>query len=162
MTTVNDIGHLFRTNYESMYRLAMLMLRDDNVSPDIEHDVFEAVLRSGMTEVSAAYLMTSVRNRCLKHIRSLTVKDRMKAVYSMDLEEIAEDWDRLQFGDMVDKPSTPKGSVSLQYSPNRHNSFSLSANYMSWLPSPSFKSGLRKRSHGPCGGSGLGLRVSPT
>lgn len=52
----------------------------------------------------------------------------------------AWDWDRLQFGDMVDKPSTPKASLSLQYAPNDHNSLSLSASYESWLPSPSYKS----------------------
>ncbi len=52
----------------------------------------------------------------------------------------AWDWDRLQFGDMVDRPSTPNASLSLQYAPNDNNSFSLSASYESWLPSPSFKS----------------------
>lgn len=52
----------------------------------------------------------------------------------------AWDWDRLQFGDMVDKPSTPKANLSLQYAPDNHNSLSLSASYESWLPSPSFKS----------------------
>ncbi len=52
----------------------------------------------------------------------------------------AWDWDRLQFGDMVDKPSTPKASLSVQYSPDDRNSLTLSAGYDSWLPSPSFKS----------------------
>ena len=53
---------------------------------------------------------------------------------------LAWDWDRLQFGDMVDRPSTPKSSLSVQYSPNDHNSLNLLASYESWLPSPSFKS----------------------
>lgn len=52
----------------------------------------------------------------------------------------AWDWDRLQFGDMVDRPSTPKANLSLQYAPNDHNSFRVSASYESWLPSPSYKS----------------------
>lgn len=52
----------------------------------------------------------------------------------------AWDWDRLQFGDMVDRPSTPKASLSLQYAPDDNNSLSLSASYESWLPSPSYKS----------------------
>lgn len=52
----------------------------------------------------------------------------------------AWDWDRLQFGDMVDRPSTPKASLSFQYTPNDYNSINLSASYESWLPSPSFKS----------------------
>ena len=50
------------------------------------------------------------------------------------------DWDRLQFGDMVDKPSTPKASLSLQYAPDDKNSLRLSASYESWLPSPGYKS----------------------
>ncbi len=52
----------------------------------------------------------------------------------------AWDWDRLQFGEMVDRPSTPKANLSLQYAPNSRNSLSLSLSYESWLPSPSFKS----------------------
>ncbi len=52
----------------------------------------------------------------------------------------AWDWDRLQFGDMVDHPSTPKATLSVQYAPSTHSSLSVSAIYESWLPSPSFKS----------------------
>ena len=52
----------------------------------------------------------------------------------------AWDWDRLQFGDMIDNPSTPKASLSLQYAPNDNNSIDISASYESWLPSPSYKS----------------------
>lgn len=93
MTKFDDIGLLFRTHYAAMYRLAMLILRDDSVSRDIVHDVFEALLVSGRTGVSGAYLMTAVRNRCLNHIRSLSVQDRMKEIYAIDEREIAdEDW----------------------------------------------------------------------
>ena len=93
MTKIDDIKDLFRTHYESMYRLAMLILRDENVSKDIVHDVFEALLISGKTDVTEAYLFTAVRNRCLKHIRSLSVKDHLKEIYSIGEEEIlSEDW----------------------------------------------------------------------
>ncbi len=93
MTKYDEIGQLFRTHYTAMYRLAMLILREDNVARDIVHDVFESLLVSGKAEVSAPYLMTAVRNRCLKHIRSLSVHDRLKAVYAVGEEEIAdEDW----------------------------------------------------------------------
>ena len=91
MTTKDDIGQLFRTHYAAMYRLAMLILREDNASRDIVHDVFEALLISGRSEVSGAYLLTAVRNRCLKHIRHLSAQDRMKEMYSMDEKEIAEE-----------------------------------------------------------------------
>ena len=93
MTKIDDIETLFRTHYASMYRLAMLILRDENVSKDIVHDVFEALLVNGKTDVAESYLLTAVRNRCLKHIRSLSVKDRLKEIYSIDEEEIlSEEW----------------------------------------------------------------------
>ena len=93
MTKIDDIENLFRSHYASMYRLAILILRDENVSKDIVHDVFEALLVSGKTEVTEAYLLTAVRNRCLKHIRRLSVKDRLKEIYSIGEEEIlSEEW----------------------------------------------------------------------
>lgn len=52
MTTRDDIELLFRTHYAAMYRLAMLILRDDDVARDIVHDVFEALLVSGKSYVS--------------------------------------------------------------------------------------------------------------
>ena len=90
MTTKDDITRLFRSHYAAMYRLAMLILRDDDVARDIVQDVFEAILVSGKSDVSAPYLLTAVRNRCLKHIRSLSVKDRIKEVYSVDEREIED------------------------------------------------------------------------
>ena len=93
MTTKDDIERLFRSHYVAMYRLAMLILRDDDVARDIVHDVFEALLVSGKSDVSTPYLLTAVRNRCLKHIRSLSANDRMKEVYSVDEKEIEdEEW----------------------------------------------------------------------
>ncbi len=50
------------------------------------------------------------------------------------------DWDRLQFSDMVDRPSSPSFNISLQYSPGKRQSFSALFEYESWLPLPSFKS----------------------
>lgn len=93
MTTIDDIERLFRTHYVDMYRLAMLILRDNDVARDIVHDVFEALLVSGRSDVSDAYLLAAVRNRCLKHIRSLSARERMMAVYSVDEKMIEdEDW----------------------------------------------------------------------
>lgn len=93
MTTYDDIELLFRAHYRAMYRLAMLILRDDDVAKDIVHDVFETLLVSGRADVSETYLLKAVRNRCLKHIRSLSIHERFKAVYSVSDSEIAdEDW----------------------------------------------------------------------
>ena len=54
MTTKDDIERLFRTHYAAMYRLSMMILRDDDVARDIVHDVFEALLVSGKSDVSAS------------------------------------------------------------------------------------------------------------
>ncbi len=93
MKTNDDIARLFRMHYAAMYRLAMMILRDDSASSDIVHDVFEALLVAGRSDASAAYLLTAVRNRCLKHIRSLSVEDRFKEIYSIDTQIISDgDW----------------------------------------------------------------------
>lgn len=93
MTKIDAIENLFRTHYASMYRLAMLILRDENVAKDIVHDIFETLLVSGKTDVKESYLLMAVRNRCLKHIRSLSLKDRVKKILSHGEEEILnEGW----------------------------------------------------------------------
>lgn len=94
MPQINDIEHLFRTNYPAMHRLAMLMLRDEDLARDIVHDVFESLLTSGLTNISGQYLLKSVRNRCLNHLRGLSIKERMANLYAIDEQEQigTEDW----------------------------------------------------------------------
>lgn len=76
-----------------MHRLAMLILRDEDASRDIVHDVFELLLNSGLTDVSDQYLLRAVRNRCLNHLRGLSTKERILEVYALDEKEIAdEEW----------------------------------------------------------------------
>ncbi len=50
------------------------------------------------------------------------------------------DWDRLQFGDDVDRPSSPWFDLSLQYGFKQQHSISTTFHYSTWQPSPSFKS----------------------
>lgn len=50
------------------------------------------------------------------------------------------DWDRLQFGDMTDSPSSPWFDLSLQYGFKEKHSISTTFHYSTWQPSPSFKS----------------------
>lgn len=50
------------------------------------------------------------------------------------------DWDRLQFGDMIDKPSAPWFDLSLQYSIKQKHSLSTVFHYSTWAPDPSYKS----------------------
>ncbi len=76
-----------------MHRLAMMLLREEDTARDIVHDVFESLLTSGLTSASEAYLLRAVRNRCLNHIRNLSVRARVKELYSVDEQELAdEEW----------------------------------------------------------------------
>ncbi len=99
------------------------------------------------------YLKGSYEYNRTRYTGSATALDRAKSSrmeagigYDITVGKVygnasfAWDWDRLQFGDLVDKPSTPKASLSLQYAPNDNNSLSFSGSYASWLPSPSYKS----------------------
>ncbi len=91
MTTTNDIEQLFRTHYTAMHRLAMLILRDDELARDIVHDVFESLLTSGLADASGQYLLRAVRNRCLNHLRNLTTRERIRNLYALDGQEISDD-----------------------------------------------------------------------
>lgn len=93
MTRLNDIEWLFRTHYKAMHRLAILILRDDDMARDIVHDVFESLLNGGPAEVSKPYLLRAVRNRCLNHLRQLSARERMTELYALDEHELAdEEW----------------------------------------------------------------------
>ena len=93
MTTTNDIEQLFITHYTSMHRLAMLLLRNEDVARDIVHDIFESLLNVGHTDVSGQYLLKSVRNRCLNYLRGLSTSERIKELYALDEQEVAaEEW----------------------------------------------------------------------
>lgn len=49
-------------------------------------------------------------------------------------------WDRLQFANIIDKPSSPWFDFSLQYGFKEKNSISTTFHYSSWAPSPTYKS----------------------
>lgn len=91
MPQINDIEQLFKAHYMAMHRLAMLILRDEDVARDIVHDVFESLLNAGLTDVSAQYLLRAVRNRCLNYLRSLSTRERVKELYALDEQEIADE-----------------------------------------------------------------------
>lgn len=93
MTKTSEIERLFRAHYAAMHRLAMLILRDEDVARDIVHDVFESLLTTGGADVSGSYLLRAVRNRCLNHLRGISVSERFCAIYPFDEKEIDdEDW----------------------------------------------------------------------
>ena len=87
MTDRKQLASLFKQHYREMYRLASIMLHDDAESKDIVHDVFAYILESGKdlkADTAVAYLMTSVRNRCLNRIRNMEIQERVEKLYLLD------------------------------------------------------------------------------
>lgn len=89
MTDRKDIEKLFRQHYRQMYGLAILLLHDDAESKDVVHDVFARLLgapHSVRIETAEAFLLTSVRNRCLNLMRNRQIQERIERRYLLDLE----------------------------------------------------------------------------
>lgn len=94
MANKNDIEKLFKAHYQQMYRLAKALLHDDDLARDIVHDVFESLLYSKSdTNISHAYLLSSVRNRSLNKIRDKEIHERILNLYFNEIDEYdSEDW----------------------------------------------------------------------
>ena len=66
------VKRLFMQHYARMQRVARTLLYDVQESADVCQDIFESLLRGETVLVPGTeerYLMTSVRNRCLKRLR---------------------------------------------------------------------------------------------
>ena len=89
MTRKQKLETLFRQHYRQMYQLATMLLHDDAESKDIVHDVFAQLLASSIElheDTAAAFLLTSVRNRCLNVIRGRKIQERVQRLYLLDLD----------------------------------------------------------------------------
>ena len=90
MTDKSKLGRLFKRHYREMYRLATILLHDDAESKDVVHDIFAQLLdgRCDVREDTAeAYLLTSVRNRCMNVIRNRKIQERVEHLYLLDVDE---------------------------------------------------------------------------
>ncbi|MBQ6210861.1 MAG: sigma-70 family RNA polymerase sigma factor [Prevotella sp.] len=70
-----DYQRLFKQHYGKMFRVARTLLYDRQESEDVVSDIFESLLKSQIVllpDTEERYLLTSVRNRCLKRLRHLT------------------------------------------------------------------------------------------
>lgn len=86
MADKREFELIFRHHYAGMFRLAKRMLGDDAESKDVVSDVFAHLLYSDIdlrSETLQAFLLTSVRNRCVNLIAK---KQREQAVV-VDLDE---------------------------------------------------------------------------
>ena len=97
--TRKDVESLFKTHYMQMYHLALTLLFDEAESKDVVSDVFASLL-SGKTMVRAdnarAFLLASVRHRCLNVLQHKQVKERFARL-------LTEDSDTLVSSDTVEE-----------------------------------------------------------
>ena len=89
----DDIELLFKANYARMHRLAVGLLHDGNEASDVVHEVFAALIRDGVTEITPGYLLSAVRNRCLNIIRNADTRRRITELYLTPSDsDNSDDW----------------------------------------------------------------------
>jgi len=79
------IAVLFETHYMQMYRLARTLLYDEDESKDVVSEVFAQLLdaRADLrAETAGAYLLASVRNRCLNRIEHRKTVEKFAQLYA--------------------------------------------------------------------------------
>ena len=70
-----NIQRLFKQHYAKMYRVARTILYDEQESEDVVSDIFESLLHGKtvlMPDTEEHYLLTSVRNQCIKRLRHIS------------------------------------------------------------------------------------------
>jgi RNA polymerase sigma-70 factor (ECF subfamily) len=84
------IERLFKQHYAKMQRVARTLLYDEQESEDVVSDIFESLL-NGQTvllpDTEERYLLTAVRNRCLKRLRHEAIKRDVDYEVSTEVED---------------------------------------------------------------------------
>ena len=92
--TRKDVESLFKTHYTQMYHLALTLLFDEAESKDVVSEVFASLL-SGSTIVRAdnarAFLLASVRHRCLNALQHKQVQERFARLLTEDTDTLMSD-----------------------------------------------------------------------
>ena len=90
----SQIESLFKTHYTQMYHLALTLLFDEAESKDVVSEVFASLLR-GSTIVKAdnakAFLLASVRHRCLNVLQHKQVQERFARLLTEDTDTFVSD-----------------------------------------------------------------------
>ena len=90
----SQIESLFKTHYTQMYHLALTLLFDEAESKDVVSEVFASLL-SGSTIVRAdnakAFLLASVRHRCLNVLQHKPVQERFARLLTEDADTLVSD-----------------------------------------------------------------------
>ena len=87
-----QVERLFKLHYRAMYRLASILLHDDDESKDIVHDVFARLLAQQVElqeDTAQSYLLLSVRNRCMNVIRNRKIHEQVHQ-YLLPVNEVEQ------------------------------------------------------------------------
>ena len=79
-----------------MFRLAVMLLHDEEDSRDVVHDIFAKMLEGDIRfdeEKSRAFLLSCVRNSCLNLMRSHSRKEQALRHYLLEDEDLHEDFE---------------------------------------------------------------------
>lgn len=90
------VQRLFKQHYAKMFRVARTILYDEQESEDVVSDIFEHLLHGQtvlMPGTEERYLLTSVRNQCLKRIRHEAVRQRMEGQATVEQALKSDDAD---------------------------------------------------------------------
>ena len=86
---------IYTENYLRLYYYALHIVNDEEVAKDILNDVFTAFwnnIDKVMGENQNAYLMTSVRNRAVDHLRHTLLENQYSDAYLHEAELYYEDY----------------------------------------------------------------------
>ena len=89
--TRNEVELLFKTHYARMYHLALTLLFDEAESKDVVSDVFARLLGSKVVmraDDAQAFLLTSVRRRCLNVLQHKRVVERFARLQTEDADTL--------------------------------------------------------------------------
>ena len=92
--TRKDVESLFKTHYAQMYHLALTLLFDEAESKDVVSEVFASLLNDSAivrTDDARAFLLSSVRHRCLNVLQHKQVQERFARLLTEDSDTLMKD-----------------------------------------------------------------------
>ncbi|MCR4853733.1 MAG: sigma-70 family RNA polymerase sigma factor [Prevotella sp.] len=92
MRDKEQVEKLFRQHYPGMYRLAVMLLKDEAMAKDAVSEVFTGILDGTILprrEGTEGFLLVCVRNRCLNLLSHQKVVDRVHRLLSIETEPSA-------------------------------------------------------------------------
>ena len=78
-----------------MFRIAVMLLHDEDDSKDIVHEIFAKLLDGEISfneEKARAFLLSCVRNSCLNRIRDRNLKEQAMRHYLLDSDQSITRW----------------------------------------------------------------------